>query len=511
MTRHRWLVGLLAAGTTVMILTGPAAVAIAGTTLAWTPEAGSKLEAEQPDLFAALQRDLHLDRDEAIVRVGRSQSAHRIHDKLRATLGRAYGGAWLDPDGSVLTVAVADKRLTGVVAAAGARPRLVAHPLADLQAAVDRMSPDGLPAGIQTWHVDQAANKIVVKTSKAGRAAGAAMVARSGVDPDLVRYVTVEGTMTATTTNVYAGDTESLSGCTVGFGVRRRDIPTMSGFLTAGHCGATGRPVRFSTQDIGRVVTSTFDNTGPGPDRGWAEITNENFRATGEMNTFVNGMLRQVSGPVVLVTNDFVCQAGRVSKFRCGSVQDTDVPMLISFNINGRIVQRLITGLTITSICGANGDSGAPVVGDGFRAAGVQVAATGDILFGASCERNPNGPTAYQPIQPILDDFFLELIPPTGTRPIALHIDSSICGAEPIGRGWVCYVRWAGGVDLATATWTVPVPRPLPYVITDPVARVTEAHFACFFDEAEPDYLAQLNIRDAVGARVSFFHFVCPW
>src|SRR5687768_4559430 len=106
MTRFRWLIGVLAAGTTAVVLTGPAAVAVAAPTLAWTPEAGSKMEAEQPEMFAALQRDLHLDRDEVIARVGRSDTAQRVHDKLRSTLGQAYAGAWLDPDGAVFTVAV---------------------------------------------------------------------------------------------------------------------------------------------------------------------------------------------------------------------------------------------------------------------------------------------------------------------------------------------------------------------------------------------------------------------
>jgi streptogrisin C len=512
MTRFRWLIGVLAAGTTVMILTGPAAVAIAATTLAWSPETGTKLEAEQPGLFTALQRDLNLDRDEAIARVGRSETAHRIHDRLRLALGQAYAGAWLDPDGAQLTVAVADRRLTGVVRAAGARPQVVAHPLADLQSAVDRMSTTGLPEGIQSWYVDQAANNIVVETSHDGRTAAATMVSRAGVDPDLVRFVISER-QTSPIINVYGGDFETRAGCTIGFGVRRIFAPGITGFLTAGHCGPVDQTVSMFFVPMGKVAQSTFNDISTGPDQAWARIDNTFlFQATSEINTFKNGMLATVTGPVTLLLGDYACMAGAISKFQCGNVEATNVPMLLTFKVGSdTFITRTVTGLTRTNFCSVGGDSGAPVVGVGNQAAGIMVAGTTIGGIG-SCGLLPNGPSYYQPVEPMLNDFQLQLIPPRpAPRPVALNIDSGQCDREATGPGWVCYVRWAGGVDPATARWSVNVPRPAPYVVTDSSSRMTEAHFACFFNEAEPDYFTQVTIRDAAGAQVSWGAFVCQW
>jgi streptogrisin C len=510
MTRFRWLIGVLAAGTAAMVLTGPAAVAVAAPTLAWSPEAGSKMEAEQPEMFAALQRDLRLDRDEVIARVGRSDTARRAHDKLRSTLGRAYGGAWLDPDGAVFTVAVTDPRLTGVVRAAGARPQVVAHSLAYLRAAVDRMSTTGLPEGIQTWYVDQAANNIVVESSQAGRKAAAAMVARAGVASDLVRFVTVARTASPTAFNIVGGDRESRSTCTYGFGIRNK-ATGVTGTTTAGHCGPVNQAVEVSGFPIGKVQASTFFNTGPSPDQGWASIDSFLFEASPEINTFTNGMTRSVSGSVTSMVGDFVCMAGRISKFRCGTVEVTGMPINLPFKVGNTIVRRDVTNVTRTNYCAGFGDSGAPVVAVGFAAAGIHIAADSPDGVNTGCNLLPNGKGYYQPIEPILNAFGLELLPPMPPRPTALHITGAECEREAVGPGWVCFARWAGGVDLATASWSAPVPRPAPYVITDSDARMTEAHLACFFDEAEFNYSVLLTVRDAVGTQVSRWLSVCGW
>jgi hypothetical protein len=268
--------------------------------------------------------------------------------------------------------------------------------------------------------------------------------------------------------------------------------------------------VAFSGVPIGKVMQSTFNDTGPGPDQGWASITNFLFEATSEINTFTNGMLRSVSGSATSMRGDFVCMAGQVSKFRCGTVEQTGMPVNLPFKVGNTTVRRDVTNLTRTTYCSGFGDSGAPVVSEGFAAAGIHVAS--DSLDGVTgCALFPNGASYYQPVEPILTAYGLELLRPSAPRPTALHITSAECGREATGPGWVCFARWAGGVDPATASWSVYHPRPTPYVITDSSARMTEAHFACFFDEAESDYYTQLTIRDAVGTQVSWSAYVCSW
>ena len=59
-----------------------------------------------PGMLAAMRRDLKLDDDQIADRLRTEAAAPAIEKRLRAQLGKAYGGAWIPAGADRLTVAV---------------------------------------------------------------------------------------------------------------------------------------------------------------------------------------------------------------------------------------------------------------------------------------------------------------------------------------------------------------------------------------------------------------------
>jgi hypothetical protein len=217
------------------------------------------------------------------------------------------------------------------------------------------------------------------------------------------------------------------------------------------------------------------------------------------VNAYQAGLVGETS-PMI---GQIVCTSGsNVRVFVCRTVDGLN-ETTNEFDVN-RNPTNIVTGQIRLSGCATGGDSGGPALA-GNRAVGLLVSSTCGVV-GATSQA-----TFAQPLQPLLAQNGLRLLTVGNPTFEPLRIESAGCGREQTGPGFVCFARWAGGVDPATASWAVPHLRPTPYVITNAEARVTEAHFACFFDEAESDYFTQATIRDAAGARVSWTSNVCAW
>src|SRR4051812_37670998 len=95
--------------------------------------------AASPQMLAALQRDLGLTADRARARLAAEQRAARADARLRAGLGAAYAGSWLNADASTFTVAVTDAARAADVTRAGATPTVVHRSAAQLDAVKARL------------------------------------------------------------------------------------------------------------------------------------------------------------------------------------------------------------------------------------------------------------------------------------------------------------------------------------------------------------------------------------
>src|SRR4051812_30900142 len=86
------------------------------------------------DVAKALERDLGLSPDEVKAQGPLQEQAIKTDDELQSSLGDGYAGSFYDARAGRLVVMVSDESLLEKVKAAGAEPRLVKHPLRELDA-----------------------------------------------------------------------------------------------------------------------------------------------------------------------------------------------------------------------------------------------------------------------------------------------------------------------------------------------------------------------------------------
>jgi hypothetical protein len=299
----------------VAVATVGAATALTLPALAGTdPDSGSTGTAAAPQvsakMFAALQRDLGLTAAQTRTRLAKEAWAMKTRKALAQTLGTTYGGAWLDPDATRLTVAVTNPDRAAAVRAAGAEPKLVtrsARQLDVIKQNLDRRA-DRAAASIPGWYVDPATNTVVVLSTAGNVAAARAFVASSEVPQDAVRVVTTSqrpsllsapapssppassppassppasSPPAPDTLVVRGGDPyfiDNVARCSVGFAVE-------GGFVSAGHCGQVGSTTTGQAGDV-QVTQGTFEaSTFPESDFSFV-ATNADWTPVGEVNSF---------------------------------------------------------------------------------------------------------------------------------------------------------------------------------------------------------------------------------
>lgn len=297
-----------------------------------------------PELLAAMQRDLGLTRTQAKARLAHEAEAGATAARLRARLGAAFAGAWVDgADASTLTVATTQAADTAAIRATGARAQLVTRALADLdgaRAALDRAAGPTTPVR----YVDPRSNTLVVEETEAG--AAAALLAATGTDAALVTVVrTAEAPRPLH--DLRGGDAYYMNGsgrCSVGFPVTKG---TTHGFATAGHCGRAGT----TTTGFNRVAQGTFQaSVFPGNDMAWV-AANAQWTATPYVKGS-GGANVQVTGSVLQPVGASVCRSGSTTGWHCGTIQQ--------HNTSVTYPEGTISGVTRTTVCAEPGDSGAP-------------------------------------------------------------------------------------------------------------------------------------------------------
>ncbi|MGW4063604.1 S1 family peptidase [Amycolatopsis sp. NPDC004747] len=383
---------------------------LAATAIVWLAAAGAVVPAEaaasaDPNLVAAVQRDLHLGAAQANDLLAREAAAGRTERDLRAALGTRFGGAWLTPGAAGLVVAVTDPAEAGRVRAAGAEPKVVRRSERDLTAVKSTLDRTARPpsTAVSGWYVDPAANTVVVQAQPAAVDAAGAFVKASGVDPAAVRISVSAGTPRTVEDRVplgiYGGDLlrVPLGRCSLGFTVLSY-VQHFVGWATAGHCGQAGDAATPGF-DVG--ATGTFrGSVFPGNDYAWVSHDNYDFDSgpfgMPQVYDYQGGGVR-VEGLQEAPVGASICRSGITSGWRCGTVQ--------AKNETVNYAEGTVSGLTRTSACAEPGDSGGPYLSGG-QAQGVTSGGIGGCTFG--------GTTFFQPINPILRAFQLKLMSVNG-------------------------------------------------------------------------------------------------
>ncbi|XIE81434.1 carbohydrate-binding protein [Streptomyces sp. SBR177] len=346
--------------------------------------------AAPPELLRAMQRDLGLSRPQALARLAHEAEAGATAARVRQDIGGAFAGAWVDgAESATLTVATTRAADLPAIRATGARARLVAHSLGDLErarAALDRAATTDAPVR----YVDVRANRLVVEEARPG--AAGRLLAATGVPRGLVTVVrTAEAPRPLY--DLRGGDAYYMGGgrCSVGFPVTRG---TTQGFATAGHCGRAGT----ATTGYNQVAQGSFQaSVFPGNDMAWV-AANSSWTATPYVKG-AGGANVQVTGSVLQPVGASVCRSGSTTGWHCGTIQQ--------HNTSVTYQEGTVSGVTRTTVCAEPGDSGGSYI-SGSQAQGVTSGGSGNCSSG--------GTTYFQPLNPILQNYGLTL-KTTGSDP----------------------------------------------------------------------------------------------
>ncbi|MGP4088400.1 S1 family peptidase [Streptomyces sp. KR55] len=338
-------------------------------------------------LLHAMQRDLGLSRDQAEARLAAERTARDIAPTARRAAGAAYGGSWFDADSERLTVAVtsdASAATLRAVRSTGVAVRTVEHSARQLDATKARIDRLSAPSGVSSWHVDPAANAVVVNVVEAEHA-----------DNDVRRFVararaagpvTVETVPAAPRTfaaGTVGGDPYYTCNvrCSIGFSVH-------GGFVTAGHCGGGGAAVRgWDGTHIGTFQGSSF----PDNDYAWVSVGSGWWTVPVVLGwgTVPDQLVR---GSAETPVGTSICRSGSTTHWHCGTV--------LARNETVNYSQGAVHQMTKTSVCAEPGDSGGSFL-SGDQAQGVTSGGWGNCSGG--------GETWFQPVNEILNRYGLTL------------------------------------------------------------------------------------------------------
>lgn len=353
-------------------------------------DASSRL---QPEILAAMKRDLGLNTQEAEARVSREAASVEVIEQLRSTVGEAFAGAWLTDDGKKINIAVTDEASAGLVTEAGAHPTVKANSLSKLETALKALNKIEQPtaldgsndghSGVATWFVDVVANKVVLEALADATTTAEEMAREVGLAESEFEVREVKELPTTFAT-IVGGDAYIINGntrCSIGFSVN-------NGFVTAGHCGGGGsRTTTPGGEYLGDVGGSIF------PGRDMAHVPTVGGTV---LSPYIQGWgswTPGVRGSNVAPIGSSVCRSGSTTGLRCGTIQQ--------YGVTVSYPQGLVEGLTGTDACAEGGDSGGSFF-SGDQAQGVTSGGSGNCASG--------GNTFFQPINDILSMYGVGLI-----------------------------------------------------------------------------------------------------
>ena len=242
-----------------------------------------------------------------------------------------------------------------------------AYSASQLSAARTAVERSGV-AGI-AWHLDPAANRVVVTADSSVSSAEVATLRRAaGSTGGALRIQRTAGVFTPL---LSAGD--AIFGarfrCSLGFNVVSG---TTFYFLTAGHCGDL-ESTWFTSSSRTTLIGPTVDSSFPGNDYALVRYDNTSLSHPGGFavaDAFVGEQ----------VTRD-----GSTTGVHTGTVTALNVSVRYRGHPGGTV-----SGLIQTTVCAEGGDSGGPLF-DGTKALGLTSGGSGDCTSG--------GTTFFQPVR----------------------------------------------------------------------------------------------------------------
>ncbi|MEH6415984.1 S1 family peptidase [Pseudomonas sp. CGJS7] len=383
---------------------------------------GAALAADDlaPALKTAMQRDLGLSSTQLTQYLKVERLAAQQEKALATQLGRNYAGTWLErkDDGSFELVA-ASTAIKSVKTVAGVQTRSARNSLASLNAAKGQL--DGLlnrksaavPKGVYSWSVDLPSNSVVVGVAPGAEEAGVDFVARSGLDPSVVRFETMQDKPQrriaiqggrGVLRDVGGG---YVSACSIGFSVTQGST---AGYATAGHCGNAGDIVYQELRQwemgvrVGTFAASAMPNgTASGPDRGWVKV-DSTHTLSASVYGYGNGDVT-VRGSTEGAVGAALCRSGRTTGWHCGTIRSKN--MTVSYVDDDGNPDGTVTGLTRTTACAEGGDSGGSFITGAGQAQGVLSGGSGSCQ--GSQGNNGGGNSYFTPIKSILSTYSLTL------------------------------------------------------------------------------------------------------
>lgn len=378
------------AGLAVLLLLG--AGVTAGTLPATAADASSAeaSAAEAPasaGLLSAMQRDLHLSKQDAEARLAAEQRATALEPKARRSAGASFGGSWFDASSGTLTVGVtpdASAATLREIRATGVTVKAVGHSARELAATQARLDKLTAPDGVSSWHVDPKASTVVVNIvgGRQGDNDVRRFVARARqAGPVTVKQVA--GAPTTLAAGTVGGDPYYTGNvrCSIGFSV-------YGGFVTAGHCDQhTGSVYGWDGSYVGNFQGSSF----PDNDYAWVNVGSGWWTVPVVLGwgTVSDQLVR---GSNVAPVGSSICRSGSTTHWHCGTV--------LAMNETVNYSQGAVHQMTKTSVCAEGGDSGGSFI-SGDQAQGVTSGGWGNCSSG--------GETWFQPINEILGRYGLTL------------------------------------------------------------------------------------------------------
>ncbi|MER7835978.1 S1 family peptidase [Streptomyces sp. NPDC096040] len=299
-------------------------------------------------------------------------AAGKLASALAADLGTDAAGTYYDAKTRNLVVNVLDDTAAQTVEAAGAKARLVANSLAELDSARTTLKQDATIPGT-SWATDPVTNKVVVTADKT--VAGAALTKLTKVVDGLGEKVELRHSKGEFKPFIAGGDAISGSGgrCSLGFNVVKGGEPY---FLTAGHCTDA---ISTWSDSSGNVIGQNAQSSFPGNDFGLVKYTSAVDHPS-EVDLY-NGSTQKITGAAEATVGMKVSRSGSTTQVHDGTV--TGLNATVNYS------EGTVSGLIQTDVCAEPGDSGGSLF-SGSNAIGLTSGGSGDCTSG--------GETFFQPV-----------------------------------------------------------------------------------------------------------------
>ncbi|MFD4510713.1 S1 family peptidase [Streptomyces sp. NPDC058457] len=309
-------------------------------------------------------------------------AAGKLASTLAADLGTDTAGTYYDARSKNLVVNVLDDSTAKAVEAAGAKARLVANSLAELDGARTALKQDATIPGT-SWATDPVGNKVVVTADRT--VTGAELAKLTKVVDGLGEKVELRHSKGEFRPFIAGGDAITGSGgrCSLGFNVVKDGEPY---FLTAGHCTEA---ISSWSDSSGTVIGQNTQSSFPGNDFGLVKYTSDVDHPS-EVDLY-DGSAQQITGAAEATVGMKVTRSGSTTQVHDGTV--TGLNATVNYS------EGTVSGLIQTDVCAEPGDSGGSLF-SGSNAIGLTSGGSGDCTSG--------GETFFQPVT--------EALTATGTR-----------------------------------------------------------------------------------------------